>query len=106
MASWIVFKVNKIDEDMVELEFTLKRPMKPEELRLVIPPPIPVGKVLLISGRGPIWLYAYLVHHYVHLAKAIATYDPKIPGYIVVASHSEDYRPGDVIKHETIMEAM
>ena len=103
---WIVFELHKVDEGMVELVFTLKRPIKPEELRLVIPPPIPVGKVLLISGRGPIWLYGYLIHHYVHLAKAVATFDPKIPGYVVVASHTPDLEPGDVITRELVMEAM
>jgi len=55
------------------------------------------GDLLVISGRAPIWLYAYLVHEFVHLYKAIAVYDPKIGGAVVVASHTSKFSPGEVI---------
>jgi len=103
---WIEFELRKIDKDMVELVFTIKRSIKPEELKYVIPPPIPGGMVLLISGRGPIWLYGHLIHHYARLTKAVAIFDPKIPGYVVAASRTQELKPGDVITREIHMEAL
>ncbi len=60
-----------------------------------------VGKQLpgelpvLINGRGPVWGYAMLVHE-AHPAPAVATFDPRL-GYIVVATHDENYKVGQVI---------
>lgn len=51
---------------------------------------------IVISGRGPVWLYAYLVH-LCHPFPWVATHDPRL-GYVVVASHSPKYKPGDVIE--------
>jgi len=52
-------------------------------------------KGIVISGRGPVWLYAYLVH-LCHSFLWVATHDPRL-GYVVVESHSIEYKPGDVI---------
>lgn len=50
---------------------------------------------IAISGRGPVWLYAYLVH-LCHPFVWVATHDPRL-GYVVVESHATEYKPGDVI---------
>jgi len=53
------------------------------------------NEVLCISGRGPIWLYGALIDKYRDRIRGdIATYDPRIPGCIVVTG----YRKGRVIQ--------
>ncbi len=41
---------------------------------------------LVISGRGPVWLYAYLVH-LAHPFAWVATFDPRLNGGVVVMNH-------------------
>lgn len=52
-------------------------------------------------GRGPIWLYGFLVHFY-HPTVWVATYDPRLGGAVVVESHSPGVEPGDVIPFEEV----
>jgi len=65
--SVISFKVKKY-KDFVVLEFELGRDLTPDDLK-DIKPPDPVknkfsSKGVVLSGRGPIWLYGYLIHFY------------------------------------------
>lgn len=55
----------------------------------------PPGKGVIISGRGPVWGYAMIVHA-AHPARWIATVDPRL-GAVVVQSHVPEMRAGDVI---------
>ncbi len=95
----IRFSVKKSDK-VVLLEFELERPLEPKDLKHINPPDAVknkfANKLVILSGRGPIWLYAYLIEFY-HPVKAIATFDPRIGKAIVVSSHSPDYSPGDLI---------
>lgn len=50
----------------------------------------------MLSGRGPIWLYCYLIHYY-QPTKFIATFDPRI-GAVIVESHNPDYKVGEIIE--------
>lgn len=50
---------------------------------------------VIIDGRGPVWGYAMIIHK-AHPTKWIATRDPRI-GAIVVASHDEAIKVGQVI---------
>lgn len=54
-------------------------------------------KVVVISGRMPIWLAGALVHYF-HPAKAVAVFDPRLQGGVVVETHTIDVRIGDVVK--------
>lgn len=54
-------------------------------------------KIVLITGRGPVWGYGMLIHS-AHPTPAVATYDPRLSGYVVVATHAEGYYLGMVIK--------
>ncbi len=87
-------------EKAVLIEFELSRPLEPKDLKEINPPDaVKEGyssKVLILSGRGPIWLYAYLMEFY-HPVKAIATFDPRIGKAVIVASHTPEYSPGDLI---------
>ncbi|MDD3769914.1 MAG: CRISPR-associated ring nuclease Crn3/Csx3 [Sulfuricurvum sp.] len=68
----------------------------PEEVFSTPLPEIPQNKGVILSGRGPIWLYARLIHHY-HPARWIAIHDPRI-GYIVVQSHCKERREGEILE--------
>ncbi len=100
MNSPIKFSLN-LKEDRAILEFELARPLVPHDLKLATPPdPVKMGfadRLLIISGRGPIWFYGYLLEYY-HPVKAVAFYDPRLNGAVVVASHTPEYEVGDLIE--------
>ena len=98
----IEFRIEDKSPAYVVLGFRLTRPIKPEELAVIEPPPLPHATVLIISGRGPIWLHAHLLHHYLHIYPVIAIYDPKQAGAVVVASHTPEVEEGRVIQMEGI----
>ncbi len=54
------------------------------------------NRIVLITGRGPIWGYAMLAHG-AHATPAVATFDPRFLGYVVVATHDNRYRMGQII---------
>lgn len=57
---------------------------------------LPGPEPVLVNGRGPVWGYAMLVHG-AHPSPAVATFDPRLLGYVVVATHDMLYKIGDVI---------
>jgi len=100
---FITFEVKKIKEDIVVIHFDLKRELNPEDLKN-IKPPDPVknkfsNNLVILSGRGPIWLYGFLIHFY-HPVKAVAVFDPRLDGAVVVESHSNDFKIGSIVKLE------
>ena len=87
------------DEKYVKIEFELTENIIPAQIQEVLRvfPDVKGPKHLLISGRGPIWLYGALIHKYAHLVQSVAIYDPKQGGYVVVVSHSPEVKVGDLI---------
>ncbi|MEF3191394.1 MAG: CRISPR-associated protein Csx3 [Campylobacterales bacterium] len=78
------------------ISFTIQEGVtNPTEAFSIPLPKVAFDRGVVISGRGPIWLYARLIHHY-HPARWIAIHDPRI-GYVVVQSHSKERREGEVI---------
>ena len=77
--------------------------LTPNDLKSVQPPDPISGdfakKLVILSGRAPIWLYAFLVHYY-HPVKAVAVFDPRLDGGVVVQSHSNDYSVGDLVRFD------
>ncbi|MEM1694583.1 MAG: CRISPR-associated protein Csx3 [Ignisphaera sp.] len=55
------------------------------------------ANVIKITGRGPVWLYSAVVHTASHLAKAVAVFDAVNKKYVIVVTHSPEYRVGDVL---------
>lgn len=70
------------------LEFNIKDVLEPEILKEISLPKIDSSKPLIISGRGPQWLYAFLAHHY-HFIRILAAYEPRADVGIVVSSVNE-----------------
>lgn len=42
---------------------------------------------ILITGRAPIWGYGMILHR-AHATPAVAVFDPRLGGYVVVQSHT------------------
>jgi len=61
--------------------------MEPGELASLAPPRVDPSKPLVISGRGPQWLYQFLVHEY-HFCRLLATFEPRLGKGVVVESPS------------------
>jgi CRISPR-associated protein Csx3 len=78
------------------LEFTLEDSLEPSQLQDIKIPEIDTTKGVIISGRGPIWLYAYLVHE-LHATAWVACNDPRL-GAVVVETHTKGVSVGSVIK--------
>ena len=95
----IKFNIIERDEYTI-LHFELVDPILPETLKSLNPPKINPTKGIILSGRGPIWLYCYLTHHY-HPTKFIATYDPRLGGAVIIESHSPQHKTGEIIKINT-----
>lgn len=70
----------------------------PEELAAAMTElPALAGELpILINGRGPVWCYGMLIHS-AHPTPAVGCYDPRLGGYVIVASHDARYTVGDVI---------
>jgi CRISPR-associated protein Csx3 len=88
------FMIREMDEFTV-VGFEIDGVLEPGELRNVRPPEVNPKKGVILTGRGPTWLYGFLVHFY-HPTVWVATYDPRI-GAVVVESHVPDKSPGDVV---------
>jgi len=73
--------------------------MTPDALANLHPPAVDSRKGVVLSGRGPVWLYAALVHHY-HPTAWMATYDPRLGGAVVVQSHCPGVSAGYVVPLE------
>jgi CRISPR-associated protein Csx3 len=94
------FNIKHLSETAAVISFEYEQSITPADLK-IISPPTPVqnsisGKGVILSGRGPVWLYCFLTHFY-HPTKFVATYDPRLHGAVVVESHSSEYKPGDII---------
>jgi len=83
-------------ERIVFYHIGVDSPISPDE-PLPPLPPIPRGALVVVEGRAPIWRYGLALHRlHGSPAGAIAFFDPRL-GAVIVASHTPDYRPGQVI---------
>jgi len=96
--SEIAFEV-KENEGYTVIEFELTNTIAPEVLKTLRIPTVKATKGVVLSGRGPIWMYCYLTHYY-HPTKFVATFDPRLGGAVIVETHSRAHRIGDIIKIE------
>ena len=96
--------VHSTDRESYEfLEFKLEGPIEPNDLQYIAPRILQERKgrpVLILSGRGPIWLYGALIHETVHVVKVLAVWDPKLSAAVVIASHAKGWKVGDLIYPE------
>lgn len=76
--------------------------LTPEEVVMLIDKmPVEAGGTegVILSGRMPVWAFAALAHHF-HPRPFIATFDPRLGAGIVVASHVNNLKVGDMVDIE------
>ena len=85
-------------EDFAEiLEFTCPDTgATPEMLEGLQVPSFKHGKGVVLSGRGPVWLFSFIAHE-AHFAKWVASYDPRLSGAVVFESHDPTVKVGTII---------
>ncbi|NEZ59126.1 CRISPR-associated ring nuclease Crn3/Csx3 [Adonisia turfae] len=77
------------------------RIMEPEVLPTIrLPAGLDPRKGVVIYGRGPMWLYAYLIHE-CHPTVWVACFDPRL-GAVVATTHSKLVSVGQVISLEEL----
>ncbi len=54
------------------------------------------GRGVILSGRGPVWGYAMMVHA-AHPSPWVATADPRLEGAVIVQSHRPGVSDGTLI---------
>jgi|YNPMSStandDraft_2_1061718.scaffolds.fasta_scaffold08339_3 CRISPR-associated protein Csx3 len=59
------------------------------------------SKGVIIYGKSPIWLYAYLVHE-CHSFAWVAVFDPRVGGIVVQTHVANSFKVGDIIPLEEI----
>ncbi len=96
----VAFKI-KIFDDYAFIAFDINNGIIAPEALKALNPPDPIKhkfahKGVLLSGRGPIWLYGFLIHYY-HPTRWIATFDPRLQAAVVVESHDPSTNVGDLI---------
>jgi CRISPR-associated protein Csx3 len=85
---------------VIDIELDGDGVCSPEDLpKIDIPESkIDYKKGVVLSGRAPIWVYGYLIHE-LHPAAWLATYDPRLGGFVVVESHIRGtYHSGDLVQ--------
>jgi len=89
-----------MSDEIVIWSIGVDRPIEPSE-PLQATPVIPPGALVVLEGRAPIWRYCQALH-LLHgsPAGAIAVFDPKLGGAVVVASHRRQYTEGQIVKME------
>lgn len=88
---------SKEENEFTLISFEMTDVLEPKDLFFIVPPKVNGAKGVILSGRGPIWLYCFLTHFY-HPTKFIATYDPRLEGAIIVERHAPEYNVGSVLK--------
>ncbi|MBA4848976.1 CRISPR-associated ring nuclease Crn3/Csx3 [Emticicia sp. BO119] len=93
----IQYKITQTDKWNF-VEFELAKNIEPADLKKMIMPDIKkfYNKGVIISGRGPIWLYGVLIHHF-HPTRFIATFEPRLNAGVVIETHETEFHIGDLI---------
>jgi len=88
-----------IKNDIAILDFELpSRVITPEDI-VNLPDAIKEGfadKLVVISGRVPIWLYCVIAFVY-HQCKGVAVYDTRVNGAEIIQTNSKDYKFGQIV---------
>jgi len=96
----IDWKIDEFDKFTV-LEFKISGDgiISPEDLnKISLPEGLKMSKGLILSGRGPVWLYVFLAH-LAHPFAWVATYDPHLDKAIIIERHTKNApQIGELIK--------
>jgi len=85
-----------LKENFQLLQIEFQGIISPDILKsLQLPSGIDPKMGVVISGRAPIWLYAFLVHE-LHPTAWVACHDPRL-GAVVVVTHSREVTVGQIL---------
>jgi len=107
-----VIKGDEVEERQgLTIEFQLNGPITPGEAREVaekvlcaVRSRVGVGDVIVLSGRGPIWMYGMLISALSGICGiSVAVFDPKLGGAVVVHPH---YMAGAMVKSSELAETI
>jgi CRISPR-associated protein Csx3 len=87
MINFLDYPIEVEGHSVTLIEFVIDGDLAPAELDCDFPS-IDATKGVVLSGRGPVWLYGALIHHY-HVSRWLGTYDPRL-GIVVVSTHHPD----------------
>jgi len=98
MVKFTVSPIKKHNDlQFVIVEFSIEGGViEPAELKEIVPPQVPPKCGVVLSGRGPIWLFCFLAHHF-HPAAFIGSFDPRLGAAVITESHVKGIAPGDLI---------
>jgi CRISPR-associated protein Csx3 len=71
----------------------------PNDLKTIEIPELKGNQGIIINGRAPVWVFAFLVHHF-HAFQWVATNDPRLGGGVIIESHLKGVAVGDIIPLE------
>lgn len=86
------------DKAILHFEVVGGKFIEPGSMAALGYPEVPSDRPLVIEGPMPVWMAARLVTEYAHKVPAVAIYDPRLKGGVVVATHTEKFKVGDVIE--------
>ena len=94
MVEFVEFTATKYAEfTLISFQILGDGILSPSALAELVPPAIDnPSKGVVISGRGPVWLFCHLAHHY-HPTAWVGTFAPSEGGAVVVARHSSSAPP-------------
>lgn len=76
--------------------------LEPHSLQGLQLPPLDYRRGVLLSGKGPVWLFAYLAH-LCHPAAWVAIFDPRLGGVVVQNHIASGPQPGSLVVLEQIL---
>ncbi len=97
-----VYEIRRFEAGVFDgliFEFELKEPTSPDEVSKIEKQlPDLQGRTLIISGKGPDWLYCIIMRKYLCRFPVIAVYDPELQAAVIVSSHLMSFKMGDLIQ--------
>ena len=98
----LVYNIRKFRAEIFSgliFEFELKGSVNPNEVSNIEKQlPDLDGDTLVITGKGPTWLYCLIMRKYLYRFAIIAVYDPELQAAIIVSSHLMSFKMGDLIQ--------
>ena len=96
----VTYTIKELDGGATLVEFALSDGViDTSELGAAVEaaPVVDPTRGVILSGRGPVWLFGALVHHY-HGTPFVACFDPRLAGGVVVERHSATApKLGDIV---------
>lgn len=92
VAGELTFTVTEVGS-AVKVEYTSETPIAAENLGLLVPPTVPTGKPVVLSGRTATWAVVQIATAYQHEVPAVFGFQPGT-GFVCAITHNPIYEIG------------